>query len=126
MSFPTALRIVNGWLEILTGGYQIKSTFGTVTGSTAVDIVAAVPGKKIRVLNYRLQARAANTVPVILAFSDGGGLLSQFWDVNPREGVVCNGLPVGFEFETGVGQKLQVLLSDGTQAANVSVLYCEV
>jgi len=126
--FPAALRIVNGWLEILSGGFEIKRAKVVASTTGATPIVAAVTGKQIRVLGYRLQARAVNSAVVNAGFVDTtGAALSTApdWDLNPREGVVAEGLPVGSEFETPVSTGLQANLS-GNQAVMYHVIYCEV
>lgn len=128
MQLPKALRIINGWLEIFDGGYEVKrkKVVATVTGRT--PLVAAVTGKRLRVLGYRLQARAANSAVVNAAFVDSDGTAladAPDWDLNPREGVVAEGLPVGYEFETPVGKGLEANLS-GNQAVMYHVIYCEV
>lgn len=128
MKFPSALRIVNGWLEIMAGGFEVKraKVIPSTTGATA--LIAAVPGRKIRVLGYRLQARSGNSAAVNAGFvdTDGSALTdAPDWDLNPREGVVAEGLPVGFEFETASGKGLQANLS-GNQPVMYHVIYCEV
>lgn len=126
--FPSALRLVNGWLEILAGGFEVKRAKITAAVTGATPIVAAVSGKKIRVLGYRLQARAGNSAVVNAGFVDSDGTAlaeAPDWDLNPREGVVAEGLPVGYEFETSTGKGVQANLS-GNQAVMYHVLYCEV
>lgn len=126
--FPAAIRIVNGWLEILAGGFEVKRAKVVASTTGATPLVAAVAGKKIRVLGYRLQARAVNGAVVNAGFVDSTGAAistAPDWDLNPREGVVAEGLPVGYEFETPVGTGLQANLS-GNQAVMYHVIYCEV
>lgn len=125
---PHALRTINGWLEILSGGYEIKRAKVTATITGPTSLVAAVAGRKIRVLGYRLQARAVNSAAVNAGFVDStGAALSTApdWDLNPREGVVAEGLPVGYEFETPLNTGLQANLS-GNQAVMFHIMYCEV
>lgn len=127
MQRPNAARLVNGWLEVLSGGYQVKSVAIQVGGAIQTTVVPAVPGRKIRVLGYRLQARASNPATGIIALVDGaGGAWSQNWDLNPREGCVVNSGQGTFEFETGVGERLTTVQGDAAHAFSVTVIYIEV
>lgn len=128
MELPKALRQINGWLEVLSGGYEIKRAKVIASTTGATPLVSVVAGRKIRVLGYRLQARAVNSAAVNAGFvdSDGAALTAApDWDLNPREGVVADGLPVGYEFETPAGKGLQANLS-ANQAVMFHVIYCEV
>lgn len=125
---PKALRVINGWLEILSGGYEIKRAKVTANTTGATLLIAAVAGRKIRVLGYRLQARAVNAAVVNAGFVDTTGAAiagAPDWDLNPREGVVADGLPVGFEFESPTGEGVQANLS-ANQAVMCHLIYCEV
>lgn len=119
---------MNGWLEILSGGYEIKRAKVIASATGATPLVAAVAGRKIRVLGYRLQARAGNSAVVNAGFLDTTGAAvdsAPDWDLNPREGVVADGLPVGSEFETPISTGLQANLS-ANQSVMYHVIYCEV
>lgn len=129
MEFPRALRLVHGWLEVLTGGYEVKTAFGVFSGSLDVLCVAAVTGKRLRVLGYRFQALGSNGSIGTFSLGDtsGGGVqIGQAWDLNPREGCIVNSGPVGFECQTEIGQSLTVRLSNAALACYASVIYIEV
>lgn len=128
MNYPKAARLINGWLEVVTGGYEIKTAFATTGGVTPVTtIVPGVPGRSIRVLGYRLQARHSNAGVGTVRFQDNTGqALSQLWDLNPREGCVVNSGPTGFEFQVPQGRYLELLQTNIPDAFNVHVLYIEV
>lgn len=126
---PKALRLINGWLEVITGGYEIKTAKGTFSGSASVLFVAAITGKRIRVLGYRFCAQAANGAVLTVSLGDtsgGGTQIGQSWDLNPREGCVVNSGPVGWECQTDVAQSLTVRLSNPALGVHASVIYIEV
>ena len=129
MELPKALRVIHGWLEVLGGGYEIKTAFGTFSGSASVLVVAAISGKRLRVLGYRIQAAGSNGAIGAFTLGDtsGGGVaIGQPWDLNPREGCVVNSGPVGFECQTDIGHSLTMRLSNPALACHASVIYIEV
>lgn len=127
MEFPRAIRLVNGWLEVVTGGYQVKTAFVTTGGAPVTTIVSAVAGRSIRVLSYRLQARNSNASVANARFQDNTRqALSQIWDLNPREGCVVNSGPTGFEFQAVPGIAVEVLQNNAADSFNATVIYIEV
>jgi|CXWL01.1.fsa_nt_gi hypothetical protein len=129
MIFPSAVRIVNGFIEVLAGGYEIKTAFGIFSGSASVLFVPAVSGKRIRILGYRFQAIGSNGAmgTFLLGDTSGGGVaIGQSWDLNPREGCIVNSGPVGYDCQTDVGQSLTVRLGNPAMACYASVIYIEV
>lgn len=129
MRFPSAVRIVNGFLEVLDGGYEIKTAFGVFSGSASVLFVPAVSGKRIRVLGYRFQALGSNGAMGTFTLGDtsgGGAAIWQSWDLNPREGCIVNSGPVGWDCQTDVGHSLTVRLGNPAMACSASVIYVEV
>jgi hypothetical protein len=126
VELPKALRLINGYFEVFTGGYPVKPAFAATGGSVTKEIVAAVAGKKIRVLAYRLQARSTNPAAGSIHFHDGLSQRSQAWDLNPREGCAVQSGDALFEFETAAGQPLNTVQTDAAHAYNVTVLYIEV
>lgn len=128
MQLPLATRLINGFLDIVAGGYEIKTASLIATQTGATPLLAPVTSRKLRVLSYRIQARAANTQAVTAGFvdSDGAAIVSApSWDLNPREGAIPSALPVGYEFETPSGKGLSANLS-ASQAVMYHVIYCEV
>jgi hypothetical protein len=80
--------------------------FAQISAAASADVVAAVPGKKIRVLQYKVVVDAAMTVK----FQSGAST-----DLTGAMPFAANGgssdpySPVGL-FETAVGEKLNVVL----------------
>lgn len=101
---------------------NVKTAFARPTGLGDNAFLAAVPGKKIRVIAYRLQG--VGIVNVKFTDTDGAGV-SQTWDLLANEGCAINAPLGSFEFETATGKGLQVNLSAAV-ACNVSVQYLEV
>jgi len=112
--------------KVVDGRSAVKSFVKTAFGDPASlgdnAFIAAVSGKKIRVLAYRLQA--AGTVEVRFADTDSVDL-SQAWEFQAREGVTVASQDYGFEFESAVGKGVQVNLSAAVEV-HVSVQYVEV
>jgi hypothetical protein len=104
------------------GKTLIKVAFADPDQSGDNAFIAAVAGKKIRVLAYRLQA--SGTVEVRFADTDSDDL-SMAWELQAREGVTVASQDPGFEFESPVGTGVQVNLS-GAVEVHVSVQYVEI
>ena len=101
---------------------RVKTAFADPADSGDNALVAAVSGKKIRVIAYRLQAGGT----VSLKFTDTDSAdLSQTWEFQAREGCSIEAPTSGFEFESAAGKGVQLNLSGAVQA-HVSVQYTEV
>jgi hypothetical protein len=98
----------------------VKTAFINTSSSGHNALVAGVPGRKIRVLAYRLQAGGT----VNLKFTDGTNDLSMTWEFQAREGVAVEAPDYAFEFETPAGVGLSVNLS-GAVLSHAHVLYVE-
>lgn len=105
-----------------SGRVEVKTAFANPASSGNNAFVAAVSGKKIRVIAYRLQA--GGTVNVKFTDTDGTDI-SQTWEFQAREGCAVSALEFSFEFESAVGKGVQVNLSAAIQA-HVSIQYMEV
>lgn len=104
------------------GGVALTVKRATLeSGVTGTDIVAAVAGRRIRVLSYSLQAEGT----VIFNFADtGNAALYHRWSLQAREGEVSPHNPHGW-FETALGKGVQFNLSLAIQV-NATVVYVEV
>lgn len=100
----------------------VKVAFGDFSSSGDNAFVAAVPGKKIRVLAYRLQA--SGTVTVRFTDTDSADL-SQAWEFQAREGTTVASQDYGFEFESEAGKGVQLNLSAAV-TTHVSIQYVEI
>ena len=120
----TTVIHVNGILEDEYGVVcPIKTKFGSPAASGVNAFIAAVSGRRIRVLAYRVQA--AGTVAVTFVdTTTGPQSLSAPWSLQAREGAVATAFPGGYEFQTDVGVGVQVSLNAAV-ACNVMVQYIE-
>jgi hypothetical protein len=98
----------------------VKRVFGNPAASGNNQIVAAVTGRKIRVLAASLLAVLANTA----TFRDGTVAISADVALAANGGMVLPFNPHGW-FETGVGQPLNLGLT-AAAAVGVNVVYIEV
>jgi hypothetical protein len=108
-------RIISGVLDDGAGSaLTVKTARGTASSSGVNTVVAAVTGKKIRVLAYSMQAASANGSTVVTNFQDDSGspvILSQTWEMAAREGISkALSMGPGFYFQTTVGQALKLNL----------------
>lgn len=115
-------RITDENLAVLTP--KVKSALSTLSGNNT--FIAAVAGKRIRVLGYRVQARGT----VVVKFFDTDTVPAQITDspeysLQDREGVVATAYPGTFEFQSAVGMGVQINLSAAISTM-VSVQYVEV
>ena len=90
------------------------------TSSSGATLVAAVTGKRIRVLNYAIVADAAVEVNFESDTTDISGPMS----LPANGGVSANGWPAGV-FETAAGAALKITLS-GAVEVNGHLAYVEV
>lgn len=123
---------VNGALLVNPGLLDVQTARATITGTTATQIVAAVTGKRIRVLGYSLQVRAAGTP--VFNFQDDAGtpvVLSREWQLDQSGTVGPNGIIRGESLagcgvdSTTSGQALMGKLSAAVSTV-VEVTYIEV
>jgi hypothetical protein len=108
--------------SISDNGAALTPKFAVIAASSAgaTAVVAAVTGKKVRVLSYALLAAADVNVKWQSAASDRSGLLY----LAARGGVSVPHSPVG-HFETAAGEALNVNLS-GAVAVGGHLTYVEV
>lgn len=100
----------------------IKRAFANVAaGSTDSTVVAAVTGRKIRVLSYHCQAGGTATD---LTFNSNSTAISSLKANVARGGAVGNFNPAGW-FETVAGQALTVTTGAGS-TTGIDVIYAEV
>lgn len=90
-------------------GFDVKfAPIAAVTaGAGSTDIVPAVAGKRIRVLNYTIVESAAGVNPKFtsgLVPTDLTGVLG----FGANGGAAPQGTPLSPQFETGVGEKLSL------------------
>lgn len=100
--------------------YKAAFANATVSGNTAV--VAAVAGKKIRVLGYSLNNGGAFVITV--NFQSGTTAISSNKDLAADGGGSNLQAAQGFLFETAVGQALNINL-DAAGTVGVDVNYVE-
>ena len=100
----------------------IKRTFADVAaGSTNAQVIAAVPGRIIRVLSYHCQAGATATD---VTFNSDSTAISSLKANVARGGAVGNFNPAGW-FQTIAGQALTVTTGAGS-STGIDIIYAEV
>lgn len=103
--------------------FVVKYAYVNLTVSA--DIVAAVTGKKIRVLGLHVDEEDSDaTVVLTVEDSDGGSTLQQFAAFNIKDKTLPLGT-IGW-FETTAGNELYGALAGTTPNLNLCVVYVEV
>lgn len=104
----------------------MKTAVITASASGATQLVAAVAGKRIRVLHYRLMASGAVSVKFQSASTDITGLMPFAANGGISAGAPSI-IPAGliFEFQTEPGEALNINLS-GAVAVGGYMLYQEI
>lgn len=110
--------------QVLVAGVAVTPKYAVISGATSGDntVVAAVSGKKIRVL--ALKFVAAGTVNVRFESAAGGTALTGVESYVVNTGAVLNYNPVGW-FETVSGELLNMELSAAVQVSG-HLTYIEV
>ncbi|HPU34682.1 MAG TPA: hypothetical protein PK184_18460 [Phycisphaerae bacterium] len=120
--------IAYGEYIALGGGLkaQVKRALDNVNpNQTAKTLIAAVPGKKIRVLALAMNCDDAPTSSVFLTKPAGAGTPISCRFVNAANGgAVLNFNPAGW-FETGPGEALTVTTGAGSNTG-YQIVYIEV
>lgn len=91
------------------------------SGSSGVDLVSAVSGKKLRVLSMTLSASAAATVKI--ESGDSSAVVYQNIYLSPSSTQAFSH-PLGL-YESGTGEKLRMSIT-GSAAVSASLSYREV
>ena len=108
-------------MDLEAGRLPVKYAYVDATGSGNTEVVAAVSGKKIRVLGVHVHAITAVTVHLESATTQ----ISSDAAVGATSGWVENvSLPYGW-FETVAGAALNINLS-GAVATGINIVYLEV
>jgi hypothetical protein len=117
MSYPilTAFE-ASGTLVTASGPSQVKYAFKTASTAATHEVVAAVSGKKIRVVGFFVTAAAALNVQ----FKSAGTSICANLAIS---GVAQGYCPHGW-FETAAGEALNMTLDTGT-ATSAQVVYVE-
>lgn len=106
----------------VAGGYAKTQRRAVVSLAASGIVVAAVPGKMLKVYTFSLQSRSDN---MTAQFTDGAGgtNLGHVWSFNAREGMVSPvSPPATFIFATSPGTALYAVLT-GTGTVDVEVSY---
>ena len=108
------IRAISGILDDGAGNaLAVATANGNASASGPNAAVAAVAGKKIRVLSYSLQAANANGSVVSASWQDDSAtpvVLSQLWELAAREGISRSPSPGQYYFQSTVGQALKLTL----------------
>lgn len=93
-------------------GFDVKFAAIAASASGASPVVAAVAGKRIRVLNYTVIAATAVGVKFQSAANDITGVMNA----GANGGASANGSPLSPQFETNAGEALNINLSSAVAA----------
>lgn len=104
----------------------IKNTFKAIPASqTDSIIVAAVPGKRIRVLSLIIQCGSTDTTAVFNSKPGGAGAPISMTFTNGANGGAVLNQAAGYWFETLPGESLSLTTGAGSDT-NVQLKYAEV
>lgn len=95
----------------VAGGYAKTQQRGVVSLAASGIVLAAVPGKRLKVYTFSLQSRNDN---MTAQFTDGAGgtNLGHVWTLNAREGMSAPvSTPATFIFATSPGTALYAVLT---------------
>ena len=109
-----------GYIAPRVTGEEIKDAVISITGSGQQVVVAAVPGKKIRVVSFWIIVDAATAV----TWQNGTTDITGAAPLAINGGWVVDFSPVG-HFETAVGAALNIELGTSSANAKGSVNYFE-
>lgn len=110
--FGTVALTVDGNGEYAPGRLPPPPKFALISANVAgnTEVVAAVPGKKIRVLGYLVSTQTANSA-VNIQFRDGATtVLAEFLDLDGQVAPSYAGSVVAPAFETSAGNPLNIHL----------------
>ena len=101
----------------------VKTAFLNATDIGNTQVVAAVSGKKIRVLDYVLSNGGGSSINV--NFQSATTAISSTKTLAATGGGMSVGAPAGFYFETAVGEALNLNLS-AAGTVGLDITYVEV